>query len=651
MMEQKMQHEVAQSYALARRPQPQSFAIQPYQQVRATTKKVNHWFEDHWVDVIGPCFALLVILARWSTVLPAVHTNQMGELGLLSVLPFTIFAALLILTLSFCLAVQQPTTPTPILWLHIVLFIVIVHGTPALTYDSLRYSWAWKHVGIIDYIQRQGGVNLHVGSLEIYHRWPGFFAVNALLTDLTGAASALNYAAWAPVFFNLLIVWALLLIFQTQSTDQRLVWQAVWFFTLTNWIGQDYFSPQAMNYFLHLVIVGLALRWFYCRTIPSQATLYRWVRSARVTRWLYQGAQWLTRHDRPPVMAEAPSPAAAWLIILLLFTVVVSSHQLTPFITILTVGLLVCFQRCRTRLLPVVMIVMVGCWLLFVGGSEIHQELWETLDSFGKVTTNVTSNLVDVEQAPASQQFVSFIARLLTVGVWLLALEGMIQLWRMRRWNLPFTLAAIAPFLMLLGSAYGGEIIFRVYFFALPFMAYFMAGVLFASTDDRYHWRTFCLNLLLSVLLLTGFMVAYYGKEQMYHFSRAEVDAGSYVQNIAVPNTLLIEGSRNYPSRFHNYEYFTYVAISREPAEAQKAIDADPVGSMKRWMSNPDYAAAYLIITRSQKAEMKLNPETLPQGALERMEQALTASPDFRIIFANEDATVFALASRWEGGQ
>jgi ABC-type sugar transport system substrate-binding protein len=68
-------------------------------------------------------------------------------------------------------------------------------------------------------------------------------------------------------------------------------------------------------------------------------------------------------------------------------------------------------------------------------------------------------------------------------------------------------------------------------------------------------------------------------------------------------------------------------------------------------MSNPDYAAAYLIITRSQKAEMKLNPETLPQGALERMEQAITASPDFRIIFANEDATVFALASRWEGGQ
>jgi len=137
MMEQKMQYEVPQSYALAHRPEAPSFAIQPYQQVRATTAKVNYWFEEHWVDIVGPCFALLVILARWSTVLPAVQMNQMGELGLLSVLPFTIFAALLILTLSFCLAVQQPTTPTPILWLHIVLFILIVHGTPALTYDSL----------------------------------------------------------------------------------------------------------------------------------------------------------------------------------------------------------------------------------------------------------------------------------------------------------------------------------------------------------------------------------------------------------------------------------------------------------------------------------------------------------------------------------
>ncbi len=645
-----MQSEMPPSYALARRP-TQSFAIQPYRQAQVATARVNNWFEDHWVDAIGPCFALLVILSRWSTMLPAIHTNQMGELGLLSVLPFTIFAALLILTLSFCLVVQQPTTPTPILWLHIVLFIFIVHGTPALTYDSLRYSWAWKHVGIIDYIQRHGGVNLQVGSLEIYHRWPGFFAVNALLTDLTGVTSALNYAAWAPVFFNLLIVWALLLIFQTQSTDQRLVWQAVWFFTLTNWIGQDYFSPQAMNYFLHLVIVGLCLRWFYCRTIPSQAVIYRWVGSAKVTRWLYQGAQWITRHDRPPISMEAPTPLAAWVVILLLFAVVVSSHQLTPFMTILTVGLLVAGQRCRARLLPVALILMTGCWLLFVGGSAIHQELWETLDSFGKVTANVTSNLADVEQAPASQQFVSFIARVLTVGVWLLALEGMIQLWRMRRWNLPFTLAAIAPFLMLLGSAYGGEIIFRVYFFALPFMAYFMAGVLFASTDDRYHWRTFCLNLLLSVLLLIGFMVAYYGKEQMYHFSQAEVDAGSYVQDIAVPNTLLIEGSRNYPSRFHNYEYFTYVAISREPVESQKAIDADPVRVMKRWMSNSAYAASYLIITRSQKAEMKLNPETLPKGALERIERALTASPDFRVIFANEDAKVFALASRLEGEQ
>lgn len=644
-----MRADVTEQYSLMRRDDHYPLALRPPAQVQAAAGAASRWFDEHWVTVIGPIFTLLVILSRWSSILPNIHTNQMGELGLLTVLPFTIFAALLILTLSFCLVVQQPTTPPLILWLHIALFIFVIHGTPALTYDGLRYSWAWKHIGIIDYIQRHGGVNVTIGTLEIYHRWPGFFAINALLTELTGLGSAVSYAAWAPVFFNLLTVWALLLIFQTQSSDRRLVWQAAWFFTLTNWIGQDYFSPQAMNYVLHLVIVGLCLRWFYGHGVPAPSTLQRWVRSATVARWLHHGGVWLTQQDNAPVAAAQIQRPIAWAIILLLFAVVASSHQLTPFMTILTVGLLTLFQRSTARWLPVIMVGMAMGWLLIAGGPAIHEELVETINSFGQVTHNVTSNLTDVEQAPASQQFVSHTARYLTVAVWLLAFGGLLQLWRYGRWSLAFSLGAVAPFLMLLGSAYGGEIIFRVYFFALPFMAYFMAGLVFANADSRSYWGTIVLNLLLSTLLLVGFMVAYYGKEQMYHFSAKEVEAGSYIQNIAPPNTLLIEGSRNYPSRFHNYENFTYVAISREPVVSQQKIYTDPVGVLKRWMSNPHYAAAYLIITRSQKAELNLVPGTLPIDALDRIETALVASPDFQVLFANTDAIIFTLANHLQG--
>ena len=71
---------------------------------------------------------------------------------------------------------------------------------------------------------------------------------------------------------------------------------------------------------------------------------------------------------------------------------------------------------------------------------------------------------------------------------------------------------------------------------------------------------------------------------------------------------------------------------------------------MKRWLSNPEYAAAYLIITRSQKAELNLVPEGLPKDALDHIEAALTDSPDFRLIFANADAKIFTLATRVQGG-
>ena len=37
--------------------------------------------------------------------------------------------------------------------------LALVHGTPAVLYGTLRYSWAYKHVGIVDYILRTGTVD------------------------------------------------------------------------------------------------------------------------------------------------------------------------------------------------------------------------------------------------------------------------------------------------------------------------------------------------------------------------------------------------------------------------------------------------------------------------------------------------------------
>jgi len=153
--------------------------------------------------------ALIGAAILWALSLPGLDMRQMNDLGLVSVLPPVYFAALALLSASFALAVNSRKTPGWLLFLHVVLLILIIHGTPALTYETLRYGWAWNHVGVTDYILKFGRVDPNItyeSGLKIYHNWPGFFALGALFTaapmlDLVYALANLAFMldeAWDP---------------------------------------------------------------------------------------------------------------------------------------------------------------------------------------------------------------------------------------------------------------------------------------------------------------------------------------------------------------------------------------------------------------------------------------------------------------------
>jgi hypothetical protein len=67
---------------------------------------------------------------------------------------------------------------------------------------------------------------------------------------------------------------------------------------------------------------------------------------------------------------------------------------------------------------------------------------------------------------------------------------------------------------------------------------------------------------------------------------------------------------------------------------------ADPAGQLREWTDNPRYAAAYVLITRSQKDAVD-SSRSLPPGSLDVIENGLRRSPDFRVMFDSPDATVF----------
>ncbi len=62
-------------------------------------------------------------------------------------------------------------------------------------------------------------------------------------------------------------------------------------------------------------------------------------------------------------------------------------------------------------------------------------------------------------------------------------------------------------------------------------------------------------------------------------------------------------------------------------------------------MSDPRYADAFLLLTRSQNSAVN-SDGTMPVGSLYKIERSLRGSPDFRLAYENADATVFVLANR-----
>lgn len=572
---------------------------------------------------------LAVAVAAWVVGLWGADPRDMGPTGLISLFTPPMVAALALLTVGFVVAVRRDA-PGWLLGLHVVVLIGLLHGTPAVLYDTLRYSWAWKHTGIVEYITRTGAIDTTVDVSPIYQSWPGFFTGSALLTDLVRARHSAGIATWAPVAFNLFNLFVLRALYRSITGSRRLVWLGIWFFFITNWVGQDYFSPQAMAYLLYLAIITVALRGFR-RSEPVR-----------------------------PVLAPPMPRTHALAMMVLLVWVVSSSHQITPFLTSVALAGLALFRQIRGWYLAVLAGATMTVWAFTVGAGELEKNTRSLLDSFGRPVANAEQTFEKTAVADPALEVISQAGRLVVVVLALVAAVGVVRLWRRR--TLPPALLVIAatPAALPFATEFGGEAVFRVFLFAVPALALLAAAafepgplpegrrrLLERSPVVRAHWSipTTLAVLVLSAGMLTGYTLAYYGKEKQYAFTSEEVEAMTWIAEDARPGSLLVEGSRNYPSQFLHYEYFTYVAISREPDESWQEVLADPVDKLAHWLDNDEYTDTYLLLTRSQAIDVD-QTGPMPPGSLEGIERLLRRSDRFEVVFENRDATVFQLASR-----
>ena len=579
----------------------------------------------------------VAIAGVWLVDVRGVGIRGMSDYGLVSVLPWSHFALLGLLTSSFVLALTRRQVRTLVALAHVGALVFMLYAVTAIVEDEPRFAVTYRHAGIVDYIAQHHSVN---EGLDAYFSWPGFFSFGVLLTGAMGVGSPLAYAAWAPLFFSLLSLPALWLLLRWASDDDRVIWLSIWVFFASNWVAQDYLAPQAMAFVLWLAMLAALLYRFGTQPwIAARAPVRRALASVAQ---LARGAVL-----RPPAsVAQGPRAHAGdlrrvvpFLLIVLMFAAMTTGHQLTPFAALLTGGALVVFGRVTTRALPVLLAVILLGWISYMTTTYLAGHIHDVFGSVslsGNLSTNVAAR---VEGSSGHLQIVR-LRLLMTVLIWVLAAAGLWRRYRNGRLDLALGLVWLSPFALLVAQPYGGEMLLRVFLFSLPAVSYFAATLVYPSPAHGRAAATTGGVLVVACLLLAGFQFTRYGNERVDSFTRGDAAAVSALYRLAPAGSTLVGAADNVPWKYRGYAAYHYTTLTRLPGW-RRTLKPDPARVIAQFQARRDGGRAYVIATRS----MRIQTDTYSgkEASFDRIVTALRRSSLATLLYARGGAQVFRL--------
>ncbi|WAX78540.1 glycosyltransferase [Streptomyces sp. KMM 9044] len=596
---------------------------------------------------LRPALPLLAALALWLYAVRHTDVSRLDDYGLVTALHPGFWAGLVVLTAGFWSTVRDRRRPGGWPAAYVLGLLVMERATQAVLYPTPLYAWAWKHDGVVDHLLTAGGFQTadRIGDMAVYDQWPGFFAAQAALVRLLGVDSAAVYMAWWPLASSLMLLFPLLLVYRTFTEDRRLIWTAVWLFYVGNWVGQDYFSPQSVAFALHLGVLAVVLR----RYGPSG------------------GGGGSGRRGQ-----------VIWTVVLtVLVTAIVISHQLTPAMLVVSLLALVLLRRHRDWVPVVTTVVIFLAWCLTAALPFLSAALPDMIRAVGDVGGNVETGY-GATPTGAGAIATSWAARLLSGSVLLLAAAGVWLQPVLRYRAMPLLVVTAAPLPMFVASSYGSEMIFRVLMFMLPGVAFFAAAALLpevrtpAATEaearargdarvrdadrvsarrglgDRFRFRTgFGVRVRGSLfVLLAGtlaFVPSYSGKDRVNYFPPQEVALVGQLLDEAPEGSLVVAANRNYPLAYASYGSIDHYWFLEDDRSHVDEIVRDPAGTLATDMAGVDRPSrAYLLFTQGQSANSEMNGQ-LTGARLNSVLESVAASPRFRLVAENSAGAVYEL--------
>lgn len=561
-----------------------------------------------------------------------VDTSAATDLGLIGLLPGAYWAGLGVISCVFAVNLARAATPDWLFGATVVALITPVFGLSAFASDLPRGSTAFRHAGIVDSLSRMGQTD---ATIDAYFNWPGFFMLGSLFSEATGVSSPIVLTHWAPLYTNLLILPPLLLLMRCCTTHRPTQWVAVWLFFLVQWVGQDYFAPQTYAYLLYLVIIAALLAWFEAQVMGPRG------KQSLAGRLRHRLSSWSVQDVALLPIPPGKRVGALFLVIVVLGLVTIPSHQLTPFALLISLSLLGLVHGRTPTVLAVILAVGLAAWLAFMSSGYLAGHLAPMLSEFGDLGVAAEENVSERVNGSPDHILVVRARVALTLGVILFAGVGLWRRWRLGHRDLVPVLMIGGAFALLPMQPYGGEMLLRCYFFALPFLALLAGFWIYPEASRRLAVQKAVAVLALTAILLPALFLTRYGNARIEQFTSAELAAVERTYELADPGAQLFAVASNVPWRFTEYEQHSTHIIMYSWQETPSVTD---VATHIQNYAAETPAGGFVIIGESQLAYLEMFG-VMPLDAVDQVLTELVTVHGWQQVYRDGTAAVFASPS------
>lgn len=617
----------------------------PVRQIR-TVQQPTWWRDDRGRPRAVVVFTAVTVLMALVHLLvsAAVGVGELEPYGLIHSVPVTLYLSVAACAVGIVVLLKAGREH-PWLWgVTVAALVVVLHGTAGVLEGWTRFPTAWLHAGYTESVMSTGEVSPEIGAR---FSWPAFFTATASVFAGNGATVPEAALRWSSVFFQLAYLAPLHVVARHLCASWRTTWLALVLFAFTNWVGQDYFAPQAWAFLLSLCVLAAALRTL---SRPPRLLSLRWPWGNRRAAGAGGSAAdhpaeapaaargagaapavVVTRRRLNAVPREPTGQIAAVLFITLLAAALAASHQLTPYVLALQLGVLWGIRRLNSWTVPVLVLLMALLWTSWGAVDFWISHLDDMFGSVGEPSSVIHSSVATEAQTSMEHTVVvqlrMLYAGLLGAG----ALVGMVRLVR-RSGGVDLTVPAlaVAPVALVFLQDYGGEVLLRVFLYATPFIAILMAHAFIPGTLLN---RASTVSLVAILILATPLLlVAKYGNESFERITPADVDLGECLYDAAPP------GSEIHSVTPHLAWQFTDVEEHAHVTHNAQEFDTPDVATLA-WRL-PTGEESFVVASRMQATyvERVLGG---PEGWGAEMQRDMAVDDRFVRVCQNEVGSVY----------